>query len=219
MCIFVELQLTNTKPNSPWWNNDITEVQLRKYSKCIENDPSLSKLVKYWGKERNKPIKTLHELILCYYSGIKIICIPHMTSPSAAPLLLAQYQKLRAEISEAVVQTKKMRIEAELLMNSEELNIYLGDAFNHFSTDATQPFNFLSAAVAHNPVRTTFKTHIINTALRLMETNSFDAGWKVFVELAPLIASTILLDVCRKEYPQKCTLNSHLDRWHSKALI
>ncbi|KAF8538719.1 acyl transferase/acyl hydrolase/lysophospholipase [Trichophaea hybrida] len=183
--------------NEPWWNDNITEVQLDKYAKCIESDPILMELVKYWRK-RNKPIATLRELILCYYSGIKMICIPHMKTSSAAPLLITQYKKLRGEIQKAMIQTRKMRHEAELLMDSEELNIYLGDAFDHFSSDASRPFNFLSAAFARNPVRTAFGARVADVATRLMHTRTFEAGRKVFKELAPLIASTILLDVCRK---------------------
>ncbi|KAF8243740.1 hypothetical protein K440DRAFT_663912 [Wilcoxina mikolae CBS 423.85] len=198
----IVINALDAESTEPWWKDNITDVQLDKYAKCIETDPILMELVKYWGK-RNKPIATLRELILCYYSGIKMICIPHMKSTSAAPLLIKQYKKLHGEIQNAMIQTRKMRIEAELLMDSEELNIYLGDAFDHFSSEPSRPFNFLSAAFARNPVRTAFGARVVDVATRLMRTRMFEAGRKVFKELAPLIASTILLDVCRKNCHQK----------------
>jgi len=172
----------------------------------VEQDSFIGGLIKQW-QERNKKIVTLLDLVHCYYCDIQIICIPHTKYSNAPSLLIMQYNKLHDAISAATTITRQQRREAELLMNSEELDIYFGYAFDHFSTSPNTPFNFLSAAFHHNPVRATFKTHILKTAIHFMTTSSFNCGAEYFELLAPLVASSILLDVCRKSYPQKCTVH------------
>jgi hypothetical protein len=121
---------------------------------------------------------------------------------NAAPSRIStQYGKLQRLIKDASMETYKMRLNAELLMNSEELDIYFSYAFNHFSQNPTKPFDFLNAAFQHSPIEATFKYHILKAATRLMETGQFESDCKLFDELAPLVASSILLDVCRKGYP------------------
>jgi len=171
----------------------------------VETDPFIWGLIEQW-RERDKEIVTLKDLVLCYYSGIQIICIPHTKYSDSPSILITQYNKLHKAITTATTVTRLRRREAELLMNSEELDIYFGYAFDHFSINPNIPFNFLSAAFHHNPVRATFKTHILKTAIYCMNTYPFDSGAEIFDYLAPLVASSILLDVCRKSYPQKCTV-------------
>jgi hypothetical protein len=160
-------------------------------------------------------VRTLEDLVRCYYSGIKIVCIPDMESHDAASVI-ERYQKLRQEIHNAAKTTKKARKKAHLLMNSDELGVYFGYAFDHFSKHALGPFNFLAAAFHRQPVNATFKTHIIKAASCLLETRSFDTAAELFRTLSPLIASSILLEVCRKGYPQKSNVpfpTMHIRVW------
>lgn len=126
--------------------------------------------------------------------------------------MIENYQKLQKDIKIATQKTQKMRTEAELLLNSDELDWYFGYAFDHFSTHQDTPFNFLDAAFHHHPVRSTFRSHIITVAikyisLRFQEStaagSAAGSALSILTELAPLIASSILLDVCRNGYPQK----------------
>lgn len=197
----------NEGNDSEWWSDNLVEKVLSEdVLKFVETDFFIGGVIKQW-RERDKKIVTLLDLVLCYYSGIQIICIPHIKYSNSPSILIAQYNKLHNAISTATTITRQRRRDAELLMNSEELDIYFGYAFDHFSTSPNIPFNFLSAAFHHNPVRATFKTHILKTAIYFMTTRSFDNGAEMFDLLAPLVASSILLDVCRKGYPQKCTVH------------
>ena len=183
-----------------WWSDDPTIAQLDKHTDSFKEDPFLEGLAREW-RARDKEVTTLKDLISCYYCGIKIICVPHM---NAAPSRISgQYKKLQGLIKEASEETFKMRQNAELLMNSEELDIYFSYAFNHFSQNPTKPFDFVNAAFQHSPIEATFKYHILKSATRLMETGQFESDYVLFDELAPLVASSILLDVCRKGYPLK----------------
>ncbi|KAI5782162.1 acyl transferase/acyl hydrolase/lysophospholipase [Pyronema domesticum] len=181
-----------------WWDEDPTESQLNKHINSFKDDPILEGLAKQW-RDRGKTIDTLTDLINCYYCGIKIVCVPHMNS--APSRIDAQYKRLQLLINEAATATYTMRQNAELLMNSEELDIYFSYAFNHFSQNPGKPFDFLNAAFQHSPIEATFKYHIIKAATRLLETKQFEPDGHLFNNLAPLIASCILLDVCRKSYP------------------
>lgn len=185
-----------------WWDDDPTIAQLDKHTDSFKEDPFLESLAREW-RARNKEVMTLKDLISCYYCGIKIICVPHM---NAAPSRISgQYKKLQGLIKEASDETYKMRQNAELLMNSEELDIYFSYAFNHFSQNPNKPFDFVNAAFLHSPIEATFKYHILKAATRLMETRQFESDYVLFDALAPLVASSILLDVCRKGYPLKST--------------
>jgi hypothetical protein len=132
-----------------------------------------------------------------------------MNSNSPANVLIELYQKLYGEIEQASTKTQELRQKSELLMSSADLDLYFGYAFAHFSTKPTVPFNFLNAAFDHNPVRATFKTHITRCATYLAggqgEFQHLKSVPQVFDTLVTLIASSILLDVCRMGYPQKCT--------------
>lgn len=159
------------------------------------------KLAKNW-KKRDKRIETTADLISCYYSGFKIVCIPRMES--APSMIQQQFQNLRAQIKLAASTTLQLRSEADLLMDSEQLQMYFTSAFKHFSMHPMRPYNFLSAAFDLNPVKPHFKDQIISVAIRLQLSNQFSSGLSLFKYLAPLLASCILLDVSRKALPGRC---------------
>jgi hypothetical protein len=194
----------STNHGVDWWSDELTKEQLERLKNCVNSDPELRKFAELW-RSMGTDVQTLEDLVRCYYSGIKIVCIPDMESHDAT-YVIERYQKLRQEIHDAAKTTKEARKKAHLLMNSDELGVYFGYAFDHFSTHALGPFNFLAAAFHRQPVNATFKTHIIKAASCLLETRSFDTAAELFKTLSPLIASSILLEVCRKGYPQKSNI-------------
>lgn len=188
-----------------------TRDQLTKRMNVIKIDPFLQGLVTKWG-DRGKNINTLEQLLLCYYSGVKIICIPHALAPPS--LINRQYRKLYMEIEVASEDSRRIRAGAGLLMNSEELDVYTTYAFEHFSKNPSKPFNFLATAFIHNPVPATFKDHISKIAnhLSLRSQKPTDSGEDIFRTLAPLTASYILLDVSRNRYPRRGMYASFLQQ-------
>ena len=146
----------------------------------------------------------MRDLVDCYYSGIEVVCIPHHKM-AEGPLVVEQYQKLYGAIERAVKKTGDVRNVNSLLWNWNELEMYLGYAFDHYGQHPTKPFDFLHAAFRHFPVRSNFHTHILLVALRLKNPNTIANNVDVFDTLAPLVSSSILLDVCRKRLPNKRT--------------
>lgn len=146
---------------------------------------------------------------MCYYSGIKIVCIPH--ARESPTIIDRQYKDLYRVIGEGSKKAYDLRIKAGLLMTSEELDVYLRHAFHHFSKSPSKPFNFLAAAFRHNPVPSTFKDHITKAAIHLMDQLPQESGTGIFKLLAPLVASCILLDASRNRYP-------HGGSWESSRL-
>lgn len=165
----------------------------------LDANPQLSEFVKKW-KLLGKEIKTLKDLISCYYSGLEIVCIPH-NKIALGPFLIERYEVLYEKIKFAADMTKMLRQQRGLLWDWHQLDMYLGYAFDHFSRDPIRPFNFLNAGFNHSPIWSTFQTHILAAANRIKDQNREDVSVNIFRELAPLIASSILLDVCRKKLP------------------
>lgn len=163
-------------------------------------------LAKDW-RARGKNIRSFRDLLLCYYSDFKIVCIPAAKSHPLS-LLQQQYQKLQNEIKSASLCTHGRRESAGLLMSAEEMGYYLKYAFDHFCDKATAPFNFLSAALFYNPVATTFKDHICTLAVYFMASFPNDCGKELFRKMAPLVASSIFLSAHRSRYPGRRTCAS-----------
>lgn len=195
-------------PGTNWWDAEIvTSNALKKWTGLIHpNTPTghhapLAELARLW-RTRGKKISSLKELILCYYSGFKIICIPAVKFQSPS-LIKQQYQKLHDEIKRASENSRKARKSSGLLMSSEELEYYLEHAFDHFSKHPTAPFNFLSAALLYNPVTTTFKHHICTLTVYLMACFPNASGRELFRKIAPPVASSIFLSAHRSRYPRR----------------
>ena len=192
------------KATGDWYEEQFTDRHLATFTDSLSRNPLLKRLSTRW-RRIGRHIKTLKDLVLCYYSGIKICCIPHHKI-SPGPFLIEKYQGLYDEIQRATEITRQIRQVNGLLWDWHDLDMYLGYAFNHFCQDYSKPFNFLTAALGHNPVHSSFHLHIIEAALRLKacrEAAPTHTKVSLFVALAPLIASSILMDVCRKKLPQK----------------
>ena len=163
-------------------------------------DDFVARLAHEWRTERNKAIKSLNDLILCYYSDFKIICIPSANHPPH--IINKQYTKLGGLISTGARDSKNARKLAGRLMTSEDLDYYLEQGFDHFSTSKL-PFNFLQAALHAKHVSIRFSDHLLRAALILLRQRPNDSGVGLLGDLAAIFASSIFLDVIRKKIPYK----------------
>ncbi|KAI5790575.1 hypothetical protein DFH27DRAFT_486168 [Peziza echinospora] len=192
-----------------WYEEDLTKRILNEHAD-ISKSPALLKLAKGWI-DRGGQVKNLTDLLKYYYCEIEIICIPHYKMANGT-FVVKQYQKLHAAMVNSVQNTCEQRNRNGMLLNWNDLEKYLGYAFNHYGKNATSPFDFLKAAFIQNPVRSNFHTHILIAALRLMGsmgTPRFD----VFERITPLVASSILLDVYRKKLPRMVMVDEIMDKY------
>ena len=85
-----------------------------------------------------------------------------------------------------------------MLSNSEELNVYLQSAFDHFSQDLNTPFNFMDVAFRINPIPQDFGGNILKLAVAIMKSKRFTDPRIIFEKLSFMVASCILLD-CERQ--------------------
>lgn len=85
-----------------------------------------------------------------------------------------------------------------MLLNSDELQPYLQYAFDHFSRDLVQPFDFVQASLANKPIPSHFGGNILKLAIDIMNVwqDRLD-GPSIFTELSFMVASCIMLDSAR----------------------
>jgi hypothetical protein len=85
-----------------------------------------------------------------------------------------------------------------MLSNSENLNIYLQSAFDHFSQDLDMPFNFMDVSFMINPIPQDLAGNILKLAVAMKA--RYDNPRKIFEELSLMVASCIILDCVRQNF-------------------
>ncbi|TVY16534.1 Phospholipase A I [Lachnellula arida] len=163
---------------------------------------SISKNVKFrkhaqiW-RSRGRRIDTVEDLLLSYYSSIRVVRIPGVGRPT---LMKNQMEKLYGEISASLEVSKTSKRSLRMLLDADELQPYLQFAFDHFSTNLDRAFDFVQASFISNPIPPDFAGNILKLAVNMMEIweNKLD-GVGIFVELSLMVASCIMLDSARKK--------------------
>lgn len=159
----------------------------------------IGKMARKWIQMGRK-IETLQDLIKCYYSDLKVICIPDLKKNKLS-LTMTQYSELQKMLTRFSKQARGVRERLGFLMSAETLERYLGMAFDHFAIAPNKPFNFLSAALLRNPVTQTLRDHICNLAVQYMKIYPKKTGKEIFSEMGVWIGSCIFLDSHRLELP------------------
>jgi hypothetical protein len=96
------------------------------------------------------------------------------------------------------MRSQRRRRDARLLLSSDQLNPYLQFAFQHFSTNLDMPFDFVRASSAFNQIQSHFNP--ILCLIKDYRANSPHLDvMDLFMNVAPLVASAILLDIVRRE--------------------
>jgi hypothetical protein len=161
---------------------------------AVENNPAFYRWAMDW-RDKNKQIDTTKDLLLAYYTDVKIVFVPDKGHPK---LVWKQYQRLYDEIRTAVLRSEKRRRNARLLLSSDQFNPYLQFAFEHFSRTLDAPFDFVRVSSALNQIQPQ-----VNPVLCLIK--DYRATWPkcdildLFIQVAPLVASAIMLDVVRRQ--------------------
>ena len=88
-----------------------------------------------------------------------------------------------------------------MLLDAEEMQPYLQNAFDHFACNLDTPFDFVQASFSYSPIPLDFGGNILKLAINLMEIwkNKAD-GRTIFVELSYMVASCIMLDSVRHKF-------------------
>jgi hypothetical protein len=114
-------------------------------------------------------------------------------------LIKEQIEKLYNSILVASGSARQRKANLRMLLDAEELQFYLTDAFNHFATTLQLPFDFVQASFSNSPIPPNFGGNILKLAIRVMEIwkNKAD-GRTIFQELSYMVASCIMFDSARR---------------------
>ncbi|KAE8444662.1 hypothetical protein EG329_014318 [Mollisiaceae sp. DMI_Dod_QoI] len=166
---------------------------------AIHKVPVFREYVELWSR-RGKRIKTIEDLIKCYYSSISVVRIP---AKGRYMLIDAQINKLHDQISLKCEAAFHARERVRMLPHADELNEYLEAGFKHFSKRLDVPFNFVEIAVRNHPVPQNFGDHVSNLAVALQKRHRYQDATIIFEALSPFVASCLLLDAVRGRRPGK----------------
>jgi hypothetical protein len=160
---------------------------------AIGRDPAYSELRNYWiGRGRH--IRTMKDLLECYYSSITVVRIP---GEGRYMMIDDQVKKLREVITRRCAESFNAKRRSRMLSNSENLNVYLQCAFDHFSQDLHTPFNFMDISFKINPIPLDFGGNILKLAVAMKA--QLDDPRRIFKDLSLMVASCILLDCVRQD--------------------
>lgn len=173
-----------------------TKWMMKSVQASLSSNVILKRHAQIW-RNRGKFIDTVEDLLLSYYSSITVVRIPGNGRPK---LMKDQMEKLYKEISYSTDAAKKSKRELRMLLDSEELQTYLQFAFDHFSNNLDQAFDFVQASFIYNPIPSDFAGNILKLAVSMMEVwqNKLD-GEGIFRELSHMVASCIMLDSTRNK--------------------
>ncbi|KAF2465550.1 FabD/lysophospholipase-like protein [Lindgomyces ingoldianus] len=162
-------------------------------SHTIHLNPTFQKYAQYW-QERDKKVDSVKELMMCYYSSLRIVRMPDKSQPQ---LVQSQTDKLYQEIQTACIAARTRKAELRMLLDAGELQSYLQFAFEHFSARLDVPFDFVQASFLNNPIPSDFGGSILKLAIRMVEQEDDPDARVIFSKLSCMVASCIMLDSVR----------------------
>lgn len=191
----IALNATDMEVDQQEWEPDYaTKVLMSTVSGAIYRDSTYRELADYWiGQGRR--IDTMRDLLECYYSSVTVVRIP---IKGRYMKIDEQIDKLHSVITRKSLESFKSRRRSRMLSNSEELNIYLQCAFDHFSQDLDTPFNFMDVAFKINPIPLDFGGNILKLAVAIRNCKRFADPRNIFKELSFMVASCVMLDCARQ---------------------
>ncbi|PLB46500.1 hypothetical protein P170DRAFT_457118 [Aspergillus steynii IBT 23096] len=166
----------------------------------------------FWAP-RQRRITSIRDLLLSYYSTIRVVRIPERGRPK---LIHQQIGRLYREIKIACQRSREEKRKLRMLLNSDELQPYLQHAFDHFTRDLELPFDFVQASFANSPIPSDFGGNILKLAINILDVwkDKLD-GPAIFKELSYIAASCVMLDSARRKAlgPAESVFPEYLDHF------
>lgn len=185
-----------TIDQSQWDVSEATNKLLSDMKRSFERIPALQDHVERW-RECGRVISTTGDLLNCYYSSITVVRIP---TKGRYMLMDEQIKKLRTEIDIKSHQSHFTKRRVRMLSSSDDLQLYLQFAFDHFSKSLNVPFDFVKTALQINPIPSDFGGNIVKLAVAIKNHRQNQTVFKIFEHLSLMVASCIWLDIhrCRR---------------------
>lgn len=179
------------------WDVEVaTKNLISSLSQVVFKNATFRKAARYW-RGNGRQIDTVEELVLSYYSSLKVVRIPTIGRPN---LFRAQTEKLYKAIKQACTEAKARKQQLRMLLHANELQPYLQFALDHFASTLTTPFDFVQASFIWSPIPQDFGGNILKLAINTMNLWQNELpGEMIFLELSFMVASCIMLDSARSE--------------------
>lgn len=150
-------------PDDEWQPDAATHSLLSSQRADIADNATFQKYVTYWRERgNNQPIFDMKQLLLMYYTDIKVIRLP---ARNRLDLLDKQRNRLHDVVTEFCKLSHRIKDTAHMLPDADELQIYLELAFDHFSESLDIPFDFVAASVKNNPAPRNLSERILELAV------------------------------------------------------
>ncbi|KAF2823761.1 hypothetical protein CC86DRAFT_298378 [Ophiobolus disseminans] len=157
--------------------------------------PAYRRLAEAWRK-RGRRIATIQDLLVLYYSSITVVRIP---IKGRYMLIDEQVKRLYGLLTTRLNHSLAVKRRSRMLANSEEFDLSIQSAFNHFSRDLHIPFNFLNSTYGVNTKSLNFGANILKLAV-MMKSSTYTEPRSLFTELSFMVASCIVLDSIRQGF-------------------
>ena len=214
--IIIVLNATDLAIDPTQWDvKEATRKLLSDVESSIERIPALQDQLETW-RTKGRLIKTTKDLLECYYSSITVVRIP---AKGRYMLIDEQVEKLHTEIVVKCCHSHYLKKKVRMLSMSEDLQLYLQFAFDHFAQNLDIPFDFVKVALQINPIPADFSGNIVKLAVAIRDCQD---SWKVaeiFEHLSLMVASCIMLDIHRHRRLGQCRTLFILVRSESFFLI
>ncbi|KAL8929810.1 MAG: hypothetical protein Q9208_000954 [Pyrenodesmia sp. 3 TL-2023] len=192
--IIIALNATDLAIDASQWDvKEATNKLLSSVETAINTIPALQGHVAWWQKN-GRVIRTTKDLLECYYSSVTVVRIP---MKGRYMLIDQQVEKLHSEIMIKSNQSHYKKQKVRMLSNSDDLQLYLQLAFDHFAQDLDTPFDFVSVALKINPIPSDFGGNILKLAVLIRNRHPSWQVVNIFEQLGLMVASCIMLDIYR----------------------
>jgi hypothetical protein len=139
----------------------------------------LSDLKEQWAK-RGKIIHTAEDLILCYYSSFKVICVPDLPAGIAgikpSRLIAEQYKKLYREIQRASKKLRNRKLRLGMNLDVESFNLYVEHAFNRLTRDLQSYIDFYYLASHDEIIPTRINEHLAAVIVKMLKMGKYSTS-------------------------------------------
>ena len=180
---------------SQWDPQSATDKLMADFESVVNRVDKFRELAGHWIS-LGRPIRSIKDLLHCYYSSVTVVKIP---VKGRYGKMMEQVGKLRNEIVSRCKDAHDTKKEARMLSNSDDLQIYLIAAFDHFSRKLDAPFNFVEVAFKNHPIPRNFSGNMLQLAIALKNHPDINlTGKRMFEELGYMFASCIRLDIARQ---------------------
>ena len=182
--VIITLNALDHTDEGLWDVESSTRDLLDKLARCVHDNAIFKRYAQFW-RERNRRIETAEDLILSYYSSIKIIRIPNGKRPTKVATQITALRTQIHSVCEVARRNKKM---LRMLLDDEELDTYLQFAFDHFASTLDTPFDFVQASFVNSPVPHDFAGNILKLAINMMRLRPKDSAEDLFLDLSYMVA-------------------------------